>query len=341
MANNDEKQQVDDNVQDAEIVRDKGAKPADNRLLWGAVIILLLVILAASAWFYQQIQLQQQQQSAAVTGLQAELSALADADEQTERQLSTLQNDQRGLADKIEKLLAREALTSADLERTWALQESEYLLTVANQRALLAHDVDGALQALQMTDDHIKALADYRLHPLRALIAEEIMALEALADVDTAGIALKLQTAAKRVKSLRVKKGPEVAKAETNTDTTEMVADSNWKQAMGDIWQQLRSLVVIRHDQSGEAAVLVPEQRYFLYQNLRLQLESARLALLNADNASYQHSISTAADWLREYFTGDERDALLSTLENLQSQQIKVSVPDISGSLNWIKEYQQ
>lgn len=341
MANNDEKQQIDDNVQDAELVKDKAGKPSDKRLLWGAIIILLLLILAASAWLYQQIQDQQQQQSATVSGLQSELSALTDADGQITRQLDTLQDDQQGLADKVEQLLAREALSSADLKRTWALQEIEYLLIVANQRALLAHDVDGARQALQMADEQIKALADYRLHPLRALIAEEIMALEALADVDIAGIALKLQTAAKRINLLRVKKGPEVAKAETGADTAETAVDSNWKQAVGDVWQQLRSLVVIRHDQSGEAAVLVPEQRYFLYQNLRLQLESARLALLNADNASYQHSLKTAVDWLRQYFTGDERDALLATLDSLQSQQIKVNVPDISASLNWLEEYQQ
>jgi len=98
---------------------------------------------------------------------------------------------------------------------------------------------------------------------------------------------------------------------------------------------------VIRHDQTGEAAVLAPEQRYFLYQNLRLQLESARLALLNADNNSFQHSLKTAITWLDQYFTGEERDAMLASLNSLAEQKIDVSIPDISGSLNWLEEYQQ
>lgn len=118
-------------------------------------------------------------------------------------------------------------------------------------------------------------------------------------------------------------------------------SDAGWKQALDDIWQQMRSLVVIRHDQTGETAVLVPEQRYFLYQNLRLQLESARLALLNADNDNYQHSLQTAIDWLQQYFTGEQRDALLNTLKKLQDAQINISIPAISGSLNWLEEYQQ
>lgn len=341
MANNDDKQQIDANVQEAELVNDKAGAASSPRLIWGAIIILLLLLVIAGGWVYQQLQTQQQQHIDTLSVLEAELASLADDDARTTRQLATLQQDQQGLADKIEELQAREALSSADLERSWALQEIEYLLTMANQRAQLVHDVDGALQALQMADERIKALSDYRLHPLRALIAEEVMALEALADVDVAGIALKLQTAANTVSTLRVKKGPEVNAADDGAATTEPAADAGWKQAAGEIWQQLRSMVVIRHDQSGESAVLVPEQRYFLYQNLRLQLESARLALLNADEASYQHAIKTAVAWLRQYFTGDQRDALLSTLENLQSQQIKVAIPDIAGSLNWVKEYQQ
>jgi uroporphyrin-3 C-methyltransferase len=118
-------------------------------------------------------------------------------------------------------------------------------------------------------------------------------------------------------------------------------AETSWRQAVSDIWQQMRSLVVIRHDETGEAAVLVPEQRYFLYQNLRLQLESARLALLNADSNSYQHSLQTAVSWLEKYFTGDERDAMLNSLRDLQGKQVDVAIPAISESLDWIKEYQQ
>ena len=87
--------------------------------------------------------------------------------------------------------------------------------------------------------------------------------------------------------------------------------------------------------------MLVPEQRYFLYQNLRLQLESARLALLNADASSYKHSLQTAVSWLERYFAGDERDAMLNTLNALQQQQIEIAIPDISASLNWLKEYQR
>lgn len=342
MANNDDKQQIDDNVQEAEIVDNKNSQPSTNRALWTAIIVLLALSLASSGWFYQQLNKQQQSQLGLHSSLESELATLKSDTAQSQQQLGSLSQQQQALSDKLDEFIARETLTSADLMKTWALQEIGYLLNVANQRALLAHDINGARQALSMADQQIQTLSDYRLHPLRALIAEEMMALDAVADIDTAGIALKLQTAAKHVPSLRVKKGPEVKTGNESVSATAATDDeASWKQALGDIWQQLRSLVVIRHDQTGEAAVLVPEQRYFLYQNLRLQLESARLALLNADNSSYRHSLQTAIDWLEQYFTGDERDAMLSTLRDLQGQQINIAIPDISGSLNWLEEYQR
>lgn len=340
MANNDEKQQIDDNVQEAEIVSAGVQQHMASRWLWPAIVILFVLSLVSSWWLYQQLQQSQYSQQQQLTQLSTETETFSRSLQQNQDKLGNLQQQQQLMGQQLAELLAREQFSNQELLRKWALQEIDYLLNIANQRALLAHDVDGARQALALADQQLENLADYRLHPLRALIAEDMMALDALADVDISGMALQLQVAANHINNLRVAKGPEVT-ANDNLVMQEPVADASWKQAVNDVWQQIRSLVVIRHDQSGEAAVLVPEQRYFLYQNLRLQLESARLALLNADAASFKHSLDTAIAWLERYFTGDERDAMLNTLTKLQQQQINVAIPDISASLNWLKEYQQ
>ena len=340
MANNNDKQQIDADVQEAELVNEKKAQTASTRPVWIALVVLLLVVLAGAAWFYQQLQAQQSKDDS-IAAQQTEINTLKQSLTESDTQLSALQMQHTTLSDTLSEFMAQDSLTSAEIKKTWALQEIEYLLNVANQRALLANDVEGAYQALSIAGERIQALADYRLHPLRALITEEMMALDALADLDQQGIAIKLQTAANHVQRLRVKKGPEVDTAMMMDAADIAAAETGWRQAVKDIWQQMRSLVVIRHDETGEAAVLVPEQRYFLYQNLRLQLESARLALLNADSNSYQHSLQTAVEWLEKYFTGDERDAMLNSLRELQGRQVDVTIPGISGSLNWIKEYQQ
>ena len=75
-----------------------------------------------------------------------------------------------------------------------------------------------------------------------------------------------------------------------------------------------------------------------MYQNLRLKLETARLALLERREGSYHDSLTSAEKWLKQYFIGEERDAALATLTALNSETITVTMPDISASLVWLKE---
>lgn len=343
MADKDAKQTIDNNVQDAELLeKNKQDDAKVYRLIWIALVVVVLLSVVSIGWFYQQLQQQEADIQSSLTELSSQNGDWQSKLEQHRQQLGRLDSDQKQLAEKLQQLTDKQQLSNAELQKRWALQEVKYLLNVANQRAVLAHDVVGAIQALIMADKQLEALSDYRLHPLRAEIAEELMSLQSLTTLDIPGMAIQLQTLAAHVDKLRVKKGPEVDFSES-PDTADIASTETpaWKQAISDIWQQLRSLVVIRHEQSGEAAVLAPEQRYFLYQNLRLQLESARLALLNADNNSFQHSLKTATTWLDKYFTGEERDAMLASLNSLAEQKIDVSIPDISGSLNWLEEYQQ
>jgi uroporphyrin-III C-methyltransferase len=343
MADKDAKQTIDNNVQDAELLeKNKQDDAKVYRLIWIALVVVVLLSAVSIGWFYQQLQQQEADIQSSLTELSSQNGDWQSKLEQHRQQLGRLDSDQKQLAEKLQQLTDKQQLSNAELQKRWALQEVKYLLNVANQRAVLAHDVVGAIQALIMADKQLETLSDYRLHPLRAEIAEELMSLQSLTTLDIPGMAIQLQTLAAHVDKLRVKKGPEVDFSES-PDTADIASTETpaWKQAISDIWQQLRSLVVIRHEQSGEAAVLAPEQRYFLYQNLRLQMESARLALLNADNNSFQHSLKTAITWLDTYFTGEERDAMLASLNSLAEQKIDVSIPDISGSLNWLEEYQQ
>jgi uroporphyrin-3 C-methyltransferase len=330
-----EQKQIDQDVIDVEVVSPK-ASPKTG-LLFIAIILVLLVSMAGVYWLYQQGNAQQQKAQMDFEQLQLSINEQTRTLGEFSQELVALQQLQNQHSLTLKSLLERDELSRDDIIQAWQLEEVTYLLNMANQKALLMRDVQGALAALDLADSALVQMGDYRLHPLRALIAEEKLALETLADIDVAGMAIQLQTLAAAVKSLRVKQGP-VHIAEVSS-----VAEENaltWQKAAGDIWQQLRSLVVIRHDDKGDSAVLVPEQRYFLYQNVRLQLESTRFALLTGDQAAFEYSLQTAIDWLDGYFVGQEYDAMRSGLAALQRKDISIKMPDISGSLNWLEAYQ-
>ena len=77
-----------------------------------------------------------------------------------------------------------------------------------------------------------------------------------------------------------------------------------------------------------------------MYQNLRLKLETARFALLSGKQSIYDSSLQTSIDWLQRYFVGEQRDALLASLKTMQAEQIDVTLPDISGSLRWLQDFE-
>lgn len=324
-------------------------QPSKLRSRKSMIILVLLLLLLAAAnialyWLMQQSQqqlLEVQTQLSALDGTDARISELQTQHQQQQLQLREIREQDKQLAEQLDALKHTPSLSDQDVSLQWGLAEVKYLLTIANQRSTLAHDPEGALKALQLADNKLQQIDDNRLNELRALIADEVLALTAVAKLDITGMALQLESAINTVDNLRVIRGPELAEnaADPQADPAAQ-APTEWQKAARDIWKQLQSLVVIRHQQDGSAAVLVPEQRYFLYQNLRLKLETARFALLSGKSSVYQASLASASDWLTQYFVGDKRDAMLKVVAELQRKNITEQMPDISASLRWIGAFQ-
>ncbi|MFN9389892.1 MAG: uroporphyrinogen-III C-methyltransferase, partial [Betaproteobacteria bacterium] len=74
---------------------------------------------------------------------------------------------------------------------------------------------------------------------------------------------------------------------------------------------------------------------YFLRENLKLKLLSARLALLARDETTFRADLRTAARWLDEYFDvrGKAGAAAAATLDQLARSDLAIQLPDIADSL--------
>ena len=84
----------------------------------------------------------------------------------------------------------------------------------------------------------------------------------------------------------------------------------------------------------------MPEQHYFVTENLKFALNSAQFALLRDDPAAYQRNLYNARAWITETF--DSSDAavasLLTEIDALLAEPVQVELPDISGSLAALRE---
>jgi uroporphyrin-3 C-methyltransferase len=99
--------------------------------------------------------------------------------------------------------------------------------------------------------------------------------------------------------------------------------------------------VIIRDHQGPIKPLLSPEQHFFLSQNLKLQLEQARLALLNGENAIYHERLDTVQTWLHNWFDLEHNRTvyMLDRIKELQAIDIQPSLPELTRSYQAFQAY--
>jgi uroporphyrin-3 C-methyltransferase len=97
----------------------------------------------------------------------------------------------------------------------------------------------------------------------------------------------------------------------------------------------------VRRTDEELTPLLSPDAAYFLRANLALKFQAARLALLRGEQGVFEQSLDDAADWLREYYDADSSAvaSALDTISVLRDESVSVTPPDISGSLQLLRQY--
>jgi uroporphyrin-3 C-methyltransferase len=105
-------------------------------------------------------------------------------------------------------------------------------------------------------------------------------------------------------------------------------------------WEDIRNLVRVQTIAADEVPLVSPSQQFFLRENLRMRLLSARVALLAHDAASFHADTRSAADWLQRYFDTSNKKvgAAVTALGQLSENEISIDLPDITGSLEAVRD---
>ena len=244
-----------------------------------------------------------------------------------------LERRQQELQRAHEKLRNREVRGNDTL----ILREVEYLLIIANQRLLLASDVAGASAALGVADERLRELGDPRLIQVRAAITEERKALDAVKHVDINGQARDLAKILGRVADLPLKETG-VVLLEVQTEG-EAQTSSGWRGVLQSMWNDVLQIVDVKQTNVGDALLFDPDARQLLYQSLRLELASARFAVVNRDTENMQASVAIAQGWLESYFRTDDKavENIIETLNRMQTVELAPMLPRVDGSLKGLR----
>ncbi len=236
--------------------------------------------------------------------------------------------------------LALEALYQ-ELSRSrdeWVLAEVEQTLAIAGQQLQLAGNVQAALVALQTADARLARSDRPQFLGLRKVIARDIDRLKNAPSVDIAGMTLRLDQLIGAVDQLPLladgrPKSPEPAPAAGEP--------AGWERAWHAVWEELKSLVRVQRLDASDAALLAPESRLFLRENLKLRLLHARLALLQRDEAAFRGDLKAAQTWLGRWFDTKQKPVAtaLQTLTTLNAAAVNVELPSIAESLSAVRNF--
>lgn len=316
--------------------------------VWLLIAVLLVVTIQLWQWYAtrQRLNKMELQLATRLTELtehhQQSLALAKTADEHSQQAATKTLLLEQKLQETLSQQQALETMyyELANTKEERLVTEAEQLLDIASQQLLLAGNSKSALIALQIAETRLQSLNAPQAVMLKQSIREDIQHIQNLPAIDIASMTQKLEQVSATVQDLPVISEPatQLEKAPAPVWTA-----NTWQQLGAEIWQDFKNLIRVERIDRPEPALLSAEQEFFLKENLRLRLLSARIALLQHDEATYRTDLQVASAWLKKYFNmRDLRSKqALEGLAQLSSGKIILDLPDISGSLGLASKYKQ
>ena len=240
----------------------------------------------------------------------------------------------------------------------------EASLRVAMQQGTITGSAEPLVAALRQADDRLGRYKQPRLEGVRRAVTRDLERIKAVSVVDVSSLTIKLDEVVRQVDDLPLlavaQPGREFAPAAAAPVATRSAsaprkaasagaqagsaaaqaeegwwsrawdqAGERWTTLSGDIWREARGLLRVTRIDHPEAALMAPEQAFFLRENLKLRLLNARLALLSRQFDTAQVDLREAQAMLDRYFDARSRklSQTVELLRQVQGQSRQVSVP--------------
>lgn len=310
-------------------------------VLWVLGFTALLALLTVALLWQKVAGMQEQlaRQSAEAQSQSLEARALA-------KQAVSLAQDTAARAAVLDSRLSEVALQRSqldDLMQSMSRSRDENLvvdieaaLRLAQQQAQLTGSVEPLLAALKSADQRIVRAAQPRLVLLQNAIARDIDRVKSSAVSDTPTLLVKLDELVHLADELVLANA--VAPARQNEKSLVVRPSSPvswWQSGLQMVIGEARNLVRVSRVETPDAALLSPEQSFFLRENLKLKLLNARLGLLARQIDSARSDLADAEAMLKKYFQANARktQAAAALLQQVQGQMRTLQLPRIDNTL--------
>lgn len=213
----------------------------------------------------------------------------------------------------------------------------ESSIRLAQQQAQLTGSVEPLLAALKSAEQRVLRAAQPRLVRLQHAIGRDIERIKSAAVSDTPSLLVKLDELVRLSDELVLANAVASAKGMSlvRRQSSEAMPITWWQRSLQLVFDQARSLLRVSRIEQPEAALLSPEQSFFLRENLKFKLLNARLGLLARQIESARADLEAAALTLNKYFDASSRKTKIAAalLQQVQAQMKTLKLPHVDETL--------
>lgn len=211
------------------------------------------------------------------------------------------------------------------------------LISLANQGLLIYGDINGCTRLLNSAKSMLEENNDPSLTGLKFAISSDITRLEGLPKIDKVSLNGDLDGLIDQVSYLHI--AMESAQNEKSNDNQ---SQSKWDLFAENIKVSLLNLISIK--KSSDANVPLPRQEEVLEENIRVDLLSSRIALIQNDAASWLYGLNGAKKIINTYFANykgiNEINLKLDGLINIDISNNNANINSTLEQLNKLNKLQ-
>ncbi|MEY4448477.1 MAG: putative uroporphyrinogen-III C-methyltransferase [Pseudomonadota bacterium] len=215
----------------------------------------------------------------------------------------------------------------------------ESSMRLAQQQAQLTSSLEPLLAVLKTSQVRLQRASNPRLISIQRAVERDLEMVKSAQIADLPGMLLVLDEMVALADEL-----PLANELHRNTanlaKATESVAQPTgpqawWQLVLDRVMVEARGLLRVSRIDSPEAALLAPEQGFFVRENLKLKLLNARLGLLARQNDAARADMQAVSVSLKKYFDPSSRKTqqALQLLEKAQGLSKGNPIPRLDGSL--------
>ncbi|MEY2804487.1 MAG: hypothetical protein RL657_1823 [Pseudomonadota bacterium] len=216
----------------------------------------------------------------------------------------------------------------------------ESALRLAQQQAQLTGSLQPLVAALRTVEQRLSKQAGPRFVALQRAVARDIERLTSTAVLDTPGLLVRIDDLMGQIDALPLLNAvgatpAEVTPPELQSAWQRAISSDWWGRLLAGWWDDVKGLVRISRIDQPDAALLAPDQSFFLRENLKLRLLNARLGLLSRQFDSARADLQTTLRDLNRYFDVQSRlgRQAVTQLQLMQSEVRQVQMPRIDETL--------